>query len=1406
MKKTFTAFSILILLVQFSFISYSQTTYYSIAPGGSWNDTATWGTSSGGPGGAGVPTGNDDVILQAGAPVSLAGFGAASCRNLYFEGSATSILLSLGGFSALTINGTLLGYNGVPGTDLIEASTGALLNFTGISLNTTIYPQLSNNEIIALWNGNAPLPWSVFDLSGSAVLDLIVDDTFTPTNLVFRSRFTLREGTLSFGVDINNMIFSHPSAQVIIEPGATLNSNYNNQIRIRGDNARLEIQQGGTLNAAGPVNGDGPLVNVNIIEIYGTLVAERYVNSDKMVIRPTGSLITYFSYAPNQTEGWWYQSNSPGLFTLEGTVQYASTSSQKIYTVSNGYGNLILSGGGNKTWVGPADPQINRNFTVGSAVTSVVGNGDPFLVGGNFTNNSSWAPAADFIFIGGSNQTINGISSLTFNGDLILTDSLRTVSLGNQNIVLNGNLQVSPNATFDPGIYNVTITGDIIALGTLRAGTSSSTFNFTDSTNCIGSGASFNNFTINNGGAFSASTVDPFSVAGNFTNNGAFYANNGTVIFNGPGSQSITETQKIEFSNLTINNTSPAIVNVNGDVDLTGRLSLATPSSRFDADGTGGGIFTLKSTGINQDAAIAALPAPANFLGNVTIERYVDGIADVNNNWRFLSVPITNANVAMWQDDFPVTGNFSNPSTTSPETPIPDPGSASIIYWDPTQAPYYFALGSGASTGATSLENGRGYQVYTYRTSDFVVSTRGTIGKGGISKSVSPNAWAMMGNPYPSTIDWDNMTTTGLYGSVYLQNIDGSFATYVKGSGLGSNHPNSGWAGEISAGQAFWIYSEGATSLNFAESNKTASPNYEFLRIAEPENLIRIALSNDKQKDEILIRFTSEAKDGFESQMDALKFKNGVYQEDLGRNSYINLSSYVINPEEDMAINSIPFIEDCQKTLFLNIEDVPEGNYKLAFNNLESFQLGYKLQLVDHFTDEIVDLDGSETYHFNVTTDSASFGNARFEIKISADMVNRSYDFVTNNGCSQNFVNVTIDHAVAGTTYEIYRGGQLIGDPVTADNSQVVLHIPKDKLEIGTTEFNLGSSLGSCEDFIENAFVVEYDTIYEIIKVEDYTLCGSGTAVLRAEGAPADGYYRWYENESDQIPIMNETQSELFVDNLEENRTYYVTAVNATGCESSVRRAVNITVEAIPDIIPTVQFSSANCMNSPVEITASGAPSGGSYIWYDQYGNILSSVNEGAFVTPALKDSTVFYVAIANSQDCPGEKVRVEIPVIKTDMPVITEENGILTSNYSDNIQWYKNNVIIPGATKAVLDTKLESGSYTLEYDNGTCTVKSEPVLIEGVTGLEDVENSPLINLFPNPASNRLFVEYNKQTNNTTRLLIYTTEGKLMDSMFMEKFNNGHKQTLDINRYPQGIYITVVYDHKKYVYSKFRKQ
>src|SRR6185295_20123221 len=66
--------------------------------------------------------------------------------------------------------------------------------------------------------------------------------------------------------------------------------------------------------------------------------------------------------------------------------------------------------------------------------------------------------------------------------------------------------------------------------------------------------------------------------------------------------------------------------------------------------------------------------------------------------------------------------------------------------------------------------------------------------------------------------------------------------------------------------------------------------------------------------------------------------------------------------------------------------------------------------------------------------------------------------------------------------------------------------------------------------------------VYSIIKVSSTPSCQSGSVRIEVEGAPMDGYYNWYEQESDLSAMANQSSSVLMTPVLTKSRTYFVAA------------------------------------------------------------------------------------------------------------------------------------------------------------------------------------------------------------------------------------------------------------------------
>jgi len=97
------------------------------------------------------------------------------------------------------------------------------------------------------------------------------------------------------------------------------------------------------------------------------------------------------------------------------------------------------------------------------------------------------------------------------------------------------------------------------------------------------------------------------------------------------------------------------------------------------------------------------------------------------------------------------------------------------------------------------------------------------------------------------------------------------------------------------------------------------------------------------------------------------------------------------------------------------------------------------------------------------------------------------------------------------------------------------------------------------------------------------------------------------------------------------------------------------------------------------------------------------------------------------------------------------------------------------------------SGSYTVVVtDPATgCSAESSPVLY---TGINDPMSLAGIAIYPNPVSEQLTVEYNKQFNETVLLSVYNALGEKVKDIEI----TGEKTMVDFSTNAPGVYIAEI--------------
>jgi hypothetical protein len=485
-----------------------------------------------------------------------------------------------------------------------------------------------------------------------------------------------------------------------------------------------------------------------------------------------------------------------------------------------------------------------------------------------------------------------------------------------------------------------------------------------------------------------------------FTLNGNIYYGSGKLTANGRsgltinGSGSINTLQFDQTTNGVTNtyvnftfNRSSQTITLGNTLKVTGTI---TPTAGTLASA---GYLNLVSTS-SGTARIAALSTSSDITGSVNVQQYIPSVA---RQWRFLSSPINGNTLEDWRGELFITGSGTGGglgSTNSNGFDYSQSKQPSVYYYDET------ATGGGAndlshrwqtpSNTSYTLVSGKGYRVFvrgdrsstgrldgsiTSQNAVTLIST-GTINKGvsavslpvTYSGSTANDGWNLVGNPFPSQIDWNaasGWTKTNIRSTIYLWNP----STGSYGNWDGTTATN-GATQYISSHQGFFVKATAASpALTCTESVKTTTTGCNmYKKPATVTNQLRIRLVRDSlNSDETVIRFMEGKKDSFDEAEDVVKLKNPA----------VNISS--VFTDRYASVNYLSAEYD-EKTVALSAWGNQQGIYRLEFTEMESFNNKASIRLVDKFLALQQDIVAQPRYNFSVTQDSNSMGENRFAL------------------------------------------------------------------------------------------------------------------------------------------------------------------------------------------------------------------------------------------------------------------------------------------------------------------------------------------------------------------------------------------------------------------------------------------
>lgn len=347
-----------------------------------------------------------------------------------------------------------------------------------------------------------------------------------------------------------------------------------------------------------------------------------------------------------------------------------------------------------------------------------------------------------------------------------------------------------------------------------------------------------------------------------------------------------------EIFNLSVNNG----VTVNGDFINNGSFNILSNASGI------GSLITLGNVNNN---------------GSFHMQRYI-----TDGDWHLVAVPMNNIQASAFSGDY-------------------------LQYWNEPDTSYYEITDPNYN-----IELGKGYALWSNSKKSKTYTFTGTPNSGNISTDFS---WTdfnngvddaegvnLMGNPFPSSIDWSTLDE-GLYGSVYYWNGN-NYSTWNSGGGTNNGTQF------IAPGQGFYIATTYTGHLNLGNANRTHQGTSSYWKSEETiNNGVLLSTSGNDFHDELFISFKSDANTTFDKKYDALKLNSG-------NSEMPEIYSFAENRK--LSIDRRPECNSIQ----LGFQCQIEGNYQISIKQTDGLS---SVDLEDTKLNEIYNLkEGAYTFEW----------------------------------------------------------------------------------------------------------------------------------------------------------------------------------------------------------------------------------------------------------------------------------------------------------------------------------------------------------------------------------------------------------------------------------------------------------
>ncbi|MFN8300126.1 MAG: PKD domain-containing protein [Chitinophagales bacterium] len=242
--------------------------------------------------------------------------------------------------------------------------------------------------------------------------------------------------------------------------------------------------------------------------------------------------------------------------------------------------------------------------------------------------------------------------------------------------------------------------------------------------------------------------------------------------------------------------------------------------------------------------------------------------------------------------------------------------------------------------------------------------------------------------------------------------------------------------------------------------------------------------------------------------------------------------------------------------------------------------------------------------------------------------------------------------------------------------------------------------------------------------------------------------------------------------------SYSVTVTDAHGCTVNS----NVTIPEPSVITASATATDVTCFgnqNGTASVTAQGGTPGYSYIWSN--GNSGATANNlvaGSY-TATITDSHGCTTTVTTAVNQPTE---IQFSTSSTDATTGLNNGTATVGNITGGASPYT--VLWSNGETALTATGLAGGSYTATITDSHGCTQTSTVIVNEVTGLNDLSNILNFSIYPNPAKSNLTVKATFEEN-----AVITMRNVLGQTVTVVNATNGNNiVTLDVSHLSAGVY------------------